>query len=44
MPVPANGLSSELLKEPSAPAAEKVRLGGLRLMSEGRLLPEPAGN
>jgi putative transposase len=42
MPVSANGLSSELLEELAALAAEKVRLGGLRLMGEGGLLPELA--
>jgi hypothetical protein len=42
IPIPANGLSSELFQELAAPAAEKVPLGGLRLMTEGRLLPESA--
>ena len=42
MPVSQNGLSSELLEELAALAAEKVRLGGLRLMGEGGLLPELA--
>ncbi|MFE9924298.1 hypothetical protein ACFYQA_22790 [Streptomyces sp. NPDC005774] len=42
MPVSSNGLSSELLEEPAALAAEKVRGDGLRLMGEGGLLPEPA--
>lgn len=37
MPVSANGLSSELLEELAVLAAEKVRLGGLRLMGEGGL-------
>jgi len=43
MPVSENGLSSELLEELAALAAEKVRGGeGLRLMGEGGLLPELA--
>ncbi|MCY0924372.1 IS256 family transposase, partial [Streptomyces sp. H27-G5] len=43
MPVSQNGLSSELLEELAALAAEKVRDGeGLRLMGEGGLLPELA--
>ena len=42
MPVSPNGLSSELLEELAALAAEKVRGGGLRLMGEGGLLPELA--
>ena len=43
MPVSENGLSSELLEELAALAAEKVRgEGGLRLMGEGGLLPELA--
>jgi transposase-like protein len=42
MPVSQNGLSSELLEELAALAAEKVRGDGLRLMSEGGLLPELA--
>jgi putative transposase len=42
MPVSQNGLSSELLEELAALAVEKVRLGGLRLMGEGGLLPELA--
>jgi transposase-like protein len=40
MPVSPNGLSSELLEEPAALAAEKVSGDGLRLMGEGGLLPE----
>ncbi len=40
MPVSPNGLSSELLEELAALAAEKVRGEGLRLMGEGGLLPE----
>ncbi|MFJ6215590.1 hypothetical protein ACIQGZ_20005, partial [Streptomyces sp. NPDC092296] len=42
MPVSPNGLSSELLEELAALAAEKVRGEGLRLMGEGGLLPELA--
>jgi putative transposase len=42
MPVSPNGLSSELLEELAALAAEKVRGGGLRLMGVGGLLPELA--
>ncbi|MGW0819092.1 hypothetical protein ACWD00_38815 [Streptomyces viridiviolaceus] len=42
MPVSQNGLSSELLEELAALAAEKVRGEGLRLMGEGGLLPELA--
>ncbi|MGW3815527.1 hypothetical protein ACWEC7_17365, partial [Streptomyces sp. NPDC005046] len=42
MPVSQNGLSSELLEELAALAAEKVRGDGLRLMGEGGLLPELA--
>ncbi|KPI21670.1 hypothetical protein OK006_9260 [Actinobacteria bacterium OK006] len=42
IPIPANGLSSELFQELAASAAEKVPLGGLRLMTEGRLLSESA--
>ncbi|ELP66001.1 transposase [Streptomyces turgidiscabies] len=43
MPVSENGLSSELLEELAALAAEKVHGGeGLRLMGEGGLLPELA--
>ncbi|NMI54282.1 hypothetical protein FNV62_54410 [Streptomyces sp. RLB3-17] len=42
MPVSQNGLSSELLEELAALAAEKVQLGGLRLMGEGGILPELA--
>nr|WTB32313.1 transposase [Streptomyces sp. NBC_00830] len=42
MPVSPNGLSSELLEELAALAAEKVRGDGLRLMGEGGLLPELA--
>ncbi|MGW1259486.1 hypothetical protein ACWD5Q_30955 [Streptomyces sp. NPDC002513] len=42
MPVSPNGRSSELLGELAALAAEKVRAEGLRLMCEGRPLPEPA--
>ncbi|MFD5521058.1 IS256 family transposase [Streptomyces sp. NPDC127066] len=43
MPVSENGLSSELLEELAALAAEKVRGGeGLRLMGEGGLLSELA--
>ncbi|MFF1746844.1 transposase [Streptomyces mirabilis] len=42
MPVSQNGLSSELLEELAALAAEKVQEGGLRLMGEGGLLPELA--
>ncbi|MFB7501421.1 transposase [Streptomyces sp. NPDC056161] len=43
MPVSPNGLSSELLEELAALAAEKVRGSeGLRLMGEGGLLPELA--
>jgi hypothetical protein len=42
MPVSPNGLSRELLEEPAALAAEKVRGEGLRLMGEGGLLPELA--
>ncbi|MET8211980.1 transposase, partial [Streptomyces sp. NPDC005373] len=42
MPVSHNGLSSELLEELAALAAEKVRGDGLRLMGEGGLLPELA--
>jgi putative transposase len=41
-PASVNGLSSELLEELAALAAEKVRCGGLRLMGEGGLLPELA--
>ncbi|MFF4016562.1 transposase [Streptomyces sp. NPDC001843] len=42
MPVSPNGLSSELLEELAALAAEKVRGEGLRLMGDGGLLPELA--
>jgi transposase-like protein len=42
IPVSPNGLSSELLEELAALAAEKVRGVGLRLMGEGGLLPELA--
>jgi hypothetical protein len=42
MPVSANGLSSELLEELAALAAEKTAQGGLRLMGEGGILPELA--
>ncbi|MEV5646406.1 hypothetical protein AB0L67_41085, partial [Streptomyces flaveolus] len=35
MPVSANGLSTELLEELAALAAEKTAEGGLRLMGEG---------
>jgi general stress protein YciG len=42
MPVSPNGLSSELLEELAALAAEKVRGEGQRLMGEGGLLPELA--
>jgi transposase-like protein len=42
MQVSQNGPSSELLEELAAPAAQKVRVGGLRLMSGGRILPELA--
>jgi putative transposase len=41
-PASSNGLSSELLEELAALAAEKVRLGGLQLMGEGGILPELA--
>jgi len=39
MPVSANGLSSELLEELAALAAEKTAQGGLRLMGEGGSCP-----
>jgi putative transposase len=42
MPVSTNGLSSELLEELAALAAEKTAEGGLRLMGEGGILPELA--
>ncbi|MFI8306537.1 transposase [Streptomyces sp. NPDC085927] len=42
MPVSPNGLSSELLEELAALAAEKVRGEGLPLMGEGGLPPELA--
>jgi putative transposase len=42
MPVSPNGLSTELLEELAALAAEKIRGEGLRLMGEGGLLPELA--
>ncbi len=42
MPVSVNGLSSELLEELAALAAEKTAEGGLRLMGEGGILPELA--
>lgn len=42
MPASPNGLAGELLEEPAALAAEKVRREGLRPMGEGGPLPEPA--
>ncbi|MFE9455021.1 hypothetical protein [Streptomyces sp. NPDC006739] len=42
MPASANGLSSELLEELAALAAEKTARGELRMMGEGGLLPELA--
>ncbi|UXY32233.1 transposase [Streptomyces sp. HUAS TT20] len=42
MAVFAHGLSSELVEELAAPAAEKTAEGGLRLMGEGGILPELA--